>query len=149
MASSVASGSRRSAARNSTAAITPAVPRIGKQNAVLSPASTADVPRGTVGSAPTSTSQAGSPLAHTRPGRPSPGASDIARHVSTNWSEPCQVSMQRSPAPGSGSVHTAPVSQPSDAPIAASSRGWAAASSGASARTRATACSVLSSTAAS
>jgi hypothetical protein len=61
-----------------------------------------------------------------------------------NGSTPGQVSTQRSaPATSSVGLHSAPTSHPSDSPIAPSSRGKAVASSHASARTRATACSVL------
>ena len=48
VASRLSSGSRRRAARNSTAAITPDAPWIGKQNAVRRPDSTAVGPRGSV-----------------------------------------------------------------------------------------------------
>ena len=122
VASSVSSGSRFPAARNSTAAITSEAPWIGKQNAAASPQRTAIGARGKFGSAPTSTIQAGSPLAQTRPGSPSPGASDRLRVTAPNCPGAFHVSMQRS-SPAPVSVQTAPASHPSDSPIAASSSG--------------------------
>ena len=98
-------------------------PRIGKQKAVCRPARAVARRRGKLTSAAMSAIQAGSRLDHTRPGRPSPGASDVLRLARSNGSGPCHVSTQLSvPSPPTG-LHSAPTSQPSAVPIAASSRG--------------------------
>jgi hypothetical protein len=66
-------------------------------------------------------SQAGALAAQTRPGKPSPGAISSARLSAAKSLASGQVSMQRS-TPPSG-TQTAPKSQFSDAPMAASSAG--------------------------
>ena len=88
VASRLASGSRRSFARNSIAPSTPVAPRIGKQNAARRPARAALGPRGKPASARTSAIQAGSPLAQTRPGNPSPSASRVLRVACSNGCAP-------------------------------------------------------------
>jgi hypothetical protein len=124
VSSRISSGSRCSDARNSKAASTPVEACTGKQNALLSPARAALGARGKLLSWRTSAIHAGRPPAHTRPGRPSPGASTVVRLARSKARDPRQVSTQRtSPASPPAAVQTAPASHSSDSPIAASRRG--------------------------
>jgi hypothetical protein len=108
--------------------------------------------RGKLSSSMTSAIQAGLPVSHERPGRPSPAVNRIARLTRPNSSRPgppsCQTSVQRSASMASDDAsQTAPYGQPMLTPIAASARARAARGSAVPARLRATACSVLGSVA--
>ena len=120
VASSRSSGSRSSRVKNSITPRRPAgcaagsrTPRAGRRAG----------PRRRGGSsrpAGASTIHAGSPLASTRPGRPSPGASasSLAERLELRRvrSPACQVRMQRRRPSSGSSSHTAPSSQPSELP---------------------------------
>ena len=104
----------------SIAARTPAVPRIGKQNAERRPAFTAAAgPRGKFASTRMSSIQAGSPLSSTRPGSPSPGCKVrlrvAARTANLRSARDASQRRRRRRDPDGGGV------PPSESPIAASS----------------------------
>ena len=127
VARSSASTSRGSAVKNSIAPSRPLALRMGKQKAACRPARRAASARGKLSSAVTSGIQAGSPVCHTRPGRPSPGAKAVRRHTASKSEasipSACHVSAQRSASGRSGAgSHTAPRRQPRLSPIAASTR---------------------------
>ena len=87
--------------------IAPPAPTSGIANAACSPASEASRARGKFGSFVTSAIHAGRPRACTRPGRPSPGASEIVREAAAKRSSGAppadQVAMHFSNPPGTGS----------------------------------------------
>jgi hypothetical protein len=120
-------------------------PRIGKQSAAHRPPRAAAWARGKLASASTSTIHAGSPLDHTRPGRPCPRASVIRslseRNSCVSVSGACQTATQRRSSPDETS-HAAPRSQPSAVPISARTRSYVSSASAVSASARATASSI-------
>ena len=80
------SGSRGAVSNSSTTATTPRTLRAGKHRAVRRPTVLATRARGKFGSRVTSTIQSGWPVSHTRPGRPSPGASASEQVTPSNGS---------------------------------------------------------------
>ena len=141
------SSSRGAETKNSITASRPVVPRTGNAKPEHSPAAAAAAARGKPPSAATSGIHAGSPLAHTRPGSPSPERSCTARLSATKPSAaPGRVHAARHASAGPSGSQTAPTSHASDSQTAASSSGYASASLATDASTRDTACSVRSRT---
>ena len=129
--SSSASGSRISRLKNSMTLSTSPRSRTGNPNAAWRPSRAAIAARGKFVSWTTSGIQAGSPVAQTRPGRPTPRANVRRRLVASNSgnasSGEVQILAQRRASASRSIVQSAPCSQPSVSQMA--SRIFGAASS--------------------
>src|SRR5436190_5473069 len=140
------SGTRSSRVKNSIAPRTRCPLRTGKERPAWSPASAAARARGKFGSTRTSSIHAGSPVATTRPGRPSPSARTVSRDATSKLARSSggahQTATQRTTrSPSLSASHAAPNSQSRFDPIASRIASYAASVSPVSASTRATRCS--------
>ena len=124
---SAGSGSWICALKKSTAPTISPPLSSGSPMPPCSPLWAAAPPRGKLGSAPASRIHTGSPLAHTRPGRPSPRSSAIsmvARRKASTWAPASyHAARQRTCRPSGSGVHRPPTCQPMLSAMAARKRG--------------------------